>query len=204
MNRAISHTWFGLGDIIKRAQVRIVQKVAKAAAGEAEMPSLKILFTCAAALCLHAAAGVAPAMAQNNACSAWTFALEQEEVGKVWSASVCAAEKSAKDTGDTHLSLSCIGSSINLRYMPVVEGDFENQKLNFVFSNGASQVALLLAYEAMDGAFAGNVAVRGKLAALLRKGAELTVSNLEGKVPEKRFTLKGSGKSLAALAAKCK
>ena len=168
------------------------------------MPAPKILFTLAATLSLYCVAGPAPAMAQNNECSEWKFALEQEEVGKVWSASICAPEKSAKETGDTFLSLNCMGSSINLRYMPVVEGDFENQKRDFVFSNGAGQVSLRLAYEAMDGAFAGDLATNGKLVALLRKGAELTVTDPGGKVPVKRFSLKGSGKALAALVAKCK
>lgn len=169
------------------------------------MLARKFLFALAGAACLFAIAPAAtPAMAQNNSCSAWKLALEDEEVGKVWQASVCAAEKTAKETDDSHLSLSCIGSSINLRYMPVVEGDFENQKRDFVFSDGAAQVSLNLAYEAMDGAFAGDVARNGKLIALLRKGAELTVSDPGGKVPAKRFTLKGAGRALAALAAKCK
>lgn len=144
--------------------------------------------------------GSAPAMAQQPSCVVWTFDLEQDEGGKVWRANIC----SKSDKGESHLSLSCLGGQYNLRYIPMVEGEFENQRRNFVFSDGGRQESLRLAYEAMDGAFAGNIARSHKLVELFRKGAELTVTDPGRKVAQKQFTLKGADKALAALAGKCR
>ena len=139
------------------------------------------------------------AQAQKKSCSAWSFQLEQGEGGKQWSASIC----SSGDKGNSWLSLICMGSGINLRYVPAVEGDFSNQKRDFIFSAEAMSHRLLLAFEEMDGAFAGNPPRTGGVVDLIRKGRELTVTDPDAKVKPRRFSLRGAGKALERLTAKC-
>ncbi|MGE3246675.1 MAG: hypothetical protein AB7F96_03685 [Beijerinckiaceae bacterium] len=138
--------------------------------------------------------------AQNTSCAAWTLKLEQDEGGKIWNASIC----SSGPKGDSWLSLSCSRKQFNLRYLPMIDGEFENRKLDFVFSAEGSSQRLRLAYEAMDGAFAGNISRNNALVGILRKGARLTVTETGSNMRPMTFTLKGAGRALKGLAGKCR
>lgn len=148
---------------------------------------------------LLASTGLVPAAAQSRSCTAWTFSNEDTEVGKQWTASVC----SSGDKGDSTLLLTCHRGRYNMRYLPMVEGAFENQKLRFEFASEADKRTLLLTYEAMDGAFTDSLEANHPLMKLIRAGAMLTVSEKGGKVPAKKFALKGASRALTQSARRC-
>ena len=134
---------------------------------------------------------------------AWTAQLEEDEGGPVMVASV----EATPGEGELipRLRLMCGGSDrVVLRYETPTEGAGPDSEADFLFENEISQVTKHLAYEDMDGAFAGDFPLIDPIFDLLRTGADVTVSASTGNFPAQAFSLKGSSKAIAALLKTCR
>ena len=133
--------------------------------------------------------------------STWIAQMEEDEGGPVMVASV---EADAGGTLVPMLRLMCGGSGeFALRYETSTEGAAIGSKADFLFENETAQLTRHLAFEEMDGAFAGYFPVTDPLLALLRAGASVTVSEASGNLPAQAFSLKGSSKAIATLLKNC-
>ena len=134
--------------------------------------------------------------------STWIAQMEEDEGGPVMVASVEA--DAGGGTLVPMLRLMCGGSGeFALRYETSTEGAAIGSEADFLFENETAQLTRHLAFEEMDGAFAGYFPVTDPLLALLRAGASVTVSEASGNLPAQAFSLKGSSKAIATLLKNC-
>ena len=135
--------------------------------------------------------------------STWTAQMEEDEGGPVMVASV-EADDAGGGTLVPLLRLMCGGSGeFALRYETSTEGSAIGSEADFLFENETAQLTRHLIFEEMDGAFAGYFPVTDPLLALLRAGANVTVSEASGNLPTQAFSLKGSSKAIATLLKHC-
>ena len=134
--------------------------------------------------------------------STWIAQMEEDEGGPVMVASVEA--DAGGGTLVPMLRLMCGASGeFALRYETSTEGGEPASEADFLFENETAQLTRHLAFEEMDGAFAGYFPVTDPLLALLRVGASVTVSEANGNLSAQAFSLKGSSKAIATLLKHC-
>ena len=155
-----------------------------------------------AAASLAVASLATPASAQNQSCDRWTSAVERREEGKALTASVCAPGKDR----DSILEIVCHGREVNIRYLVVINNDaepkFSKQPIEFKVDGDVGEVSM--AYEAMDGAFAGYFPTTSPLLTMLMSGKSVAVSATRERLRVPVFTLKGSRKAISRVISKCR
>lgn len=141
-----------------------------------------------------------PATAQQS-CDAWQMARVQREEGRAWTASVCAPRKDR----DAHLEIVCFGEKINIRYMPVLPdgADPLDTRWTFTLATSTGSHSLPMTFEAMDGAFTAYLDTAHPVFETIMSGAELTLREARGRVPETIYTLRGSRAAVSRLIGQC-
>jgi hypothetical protein len=152
------------------------------------------LAACAGATATRADDGPRPT------CSAWTAGVEEDEGGPVLMASVCAA-----DDPQAVLTLTCSAGTFYLRASLIGPADEApiDEVATVRFDVDGSAVSLPMRYEDMDGAHAAELTAGSGLIGMLGAGTRLTVTDGAGRYPAHGYSLAGSARALAALAARC-
>ena len=142
-----------------------------------------------------------PALAQE-ACTAWTAQMQEDEGGPVLTASACAIGRS-----DAFLSLTCFSGNVDVRY-DMSAGAERSPDLDEVtdvaFTVDGATETLPMAYQAMDGRHAAGVPVASPLLALLKSGESLSIVDVAGQYPRHEFSLEGSAAAIDKLLAGCR
>ena len=148
---------------------------------------LPMLVACIAFQAMPAAAG---------SCS-WSANLEDDEGGKVMTASVCGGAKQ-----DAHLMLSCLGQP-TLSYDLGAAGQQLEPGISasFDFNAGGKTVARTFDLEAMYNYFVVQLTPSDPLLALLKEKGDVTVSS--AKYGPNSFPLAGSSKAIGKVLASC-
>ncbi|SDA89138.1 hypothetical protein [Mesorhizobium qingshengii] len=152
----------------------------------------KYLVVAGAAAALQAAQ---PAFAAS--CSSWSAKMEEDEGGKVLTASVCGGPK-----GDAHLMLTCFDTPVlsydlgasGQQLEPGISGSFD-------FKADGKTVTKTLQLEAMYNYFTVDLARADPLLDLLRSKGAVSVS--AAKYGQGSFPLKGSSAAIGKVLAQC-
>jgi hypothetical protein len=160
---------------------------------------IALLFTAVALLFVLP---LAPAVAADQFCSAWSTAKVEREEGRQWTASICARRKDR----DASLEIVCFGGKWNIRYLPVLPDDLAptDGTGDFVFQTSSHQSHVGLGYEGLAGAFATVLDRRHPLFEMIMSGDELSIIDTKSKVATQSYTLSNSRQALTKLGAKCR
>lgn len=138
-----------------------------------------------------------PAAARE--CGTWDASMQELEEGRAMVASVCSND----DGGRSFLEARCFPPGLNIRYVPVVDGDFNNLQRDLVFVTDDKQRPVFVTYEGLDGAFSAYLPLGHTALEMLKSGKTVTVRDPEGKVPSRTFALGGSRKAFDKLEKSC-
>lgn len=143
-------------------------------------------------------------------CDRWTASMQEEEIGPVMTASIC-APASAGDPDSRHdLLIQCPGKgNLWIRYLPFIEKNYppggdEEFKTEMKFSLGNETFVEPARYEAMDGAMAMEITVDAPMISAMMNQKQLVLSDASGKIPDLNFTLSGAREALETLIRSCK
>ncbi|MCZ8546864.1 hypothetical protein OOJ09_21970 [Mesorhizobium qingshengii] len=151
--------------------------------------------------CLIIAGAVAALQAAQPAlaasCSGWSAKMEEDEGGKVLTASVCGGPK-----GDAYLMLACFDTPVlsydlgtaGQQLEPGISGSFD-------FKADGKTVTKTLQLEAMYNYFVVDLAKGDPLLDLLRSKGEVSIS--AAKYGQGSFPLKGSSAAIGKVLAQC-
>ncbi len=139
----------------------------------------------------------APAMARD--CTTWDASLEELEEGRALVASVC-----NKDDNRTIIMVRCFPPGVNIRYAPVIDGDFNNFQRDLVFETDEKERPVFVTYEGLDGAFTAYLPIGHTAVEMMKSGKAITIRDPQGKVPSHTFALAGSRQALEKLEKKCR
>ena len=136
-----------------------------------------------------------PAFAAS--CSGWSAKMEEDEGGKVLTASVCGGPK-----GDAHLMLACFDTPV-LSYDLGASGQQTEPGISgaFDFKADGKTVTKTLQLEEMYGYFTVDLAKVDPLLDLLRSKGDVSVSS--AKYGAISFPLKGSSGAIGKVLAQC-
>lgn len=143
-------------------------------------------------------------------CDRWTAGMQEDEVGPLMTASICAPASSSNPDFRHELFIQCAGQgNLWMRYIPFVEegyppGGDQGYETKLEFSLDQQIFAEPARYEDMDGAMAMDTMVDAPLIGALMKQKQLVVSDAGDKVPSTTFTLDGAREALETLIRACK
>lgn len=145
-----------------------------------------------------------PAMAAS--CDGWTASMEEDEGGPRMMAIVCSGSGDNEQT----LIVQCGGTGdLNLRYLPAPSSKYPpgedpgNFEAELKFTLGKDTFLHKGRYEAMDGAMAFYVPMKGPLVEAMTTNERVLLSDTDGKLAGVTFTLKNSGKALREVMKTC-
>ena len=144
-----------------------------------------------------------PALAAD--CDRWTAEMMEEEEGTVMSAYICAP--TGKETHE--LYIRCAGpNDLMLRYIPVVPTDYPPKsgmyttELEFNFDQ--EMFTRPAQYEEMDGALVTETAIAAPFVHVLQTQKQMTVIDVNDKIPSATFTLNGAKAALTKVIETCR
>jgi hypothetical protein len=121
------------------------------------------------------------------------------------SAFVCAPPAN----GPLELYVRCAGpNDLMLRYIPKAPADYpptsgmRTTKIEFNFDQ--EMFTLAAQYEEMDGALVSETAIDTPFVTVMQTQKQMRLMDVEGKLPDATFTLKGAKKALTKLIAACR
>jgi hypothetical protein len=143
-----------------------------------------------------------PVGAVAASCNTWSAAVVEREEGRALTASVCAPGQDR----DSVLEIVCFGEQVNLRYLVVVAGNTDPKvlKQDFIFKTGTSSRRVFMQFEGLDGAFTAYLPASHPLFETMMSGDDLSVAATKERLPEPRFTLKGSRKAISKVVSSCR
>lgn len=149
-------------------------------------------------LCLAGACWSAPASAD---CRVWQIDRSEGEEGPELVAQICAGP----EPRDPQIIVRCSGpNQLNLRFLPGDDGDHSGARRDFLLRADQRRRPVFLAYEGLDGAFAGYLVDDHTVFEMMKSARSLQVSDPSGKVPTAMFTLNGARTALELLVKNCK
>jgi hypothetical protein len=142
-------------------------------------------------------------------CDRWEAAIQEEEVGPVMTASICA--ESTEGTPETrhYFLIQCAGQgSLWMRYLPFAEHNYppggdQGFNTDIKFSLGPDAFTEPARYEDMDGAMAMDTTVDAPLLSAMKREKQLIISERNDKVPGVTVTLNGAREALDKLIKAC-
>lgn len=143
-------------------------------------------------------------------CDRWTASVQEEEVGPLMTAAICASASSSTPEAMHHLFFQCAGEgNLWIRYLPFTSGDYppggnEEFKTQFEFALGQEVFTRDARFEGMDGAMAMDTRVDDPFISVMMSQKEFTLSDVSGKVPGATFTLKGARAAFDTLIKACR
>jgi hypothetical protein len=151
-------------------------------------------------VCLAASALAASSARAETPCGVWeTSVTALAGEGEALNAHFC-SEKAGQL--DYSFEITCNSGSLNIRFMPQIEGEFDKVTLDYVIDGKSHLVQSQ--YEELDGAFAADVDVNAPLVKAMKTGSIATVTLKKTKVPAYTVPLTGSGRALEKLVRNCK
>lgn len=147
------------------------------------------------------AAAIPRVVAQEPACSTWTVGMVEDEGGEVLTAQACAT-----DRPDAYITLTCGNGTAGVRLDLAAGAEASpqpNEVADVTFATATDKVTLQMGYEEYDGYFAAYPSPDDPLIQLLKAGDTVTVNDVPGQYPTKRFSLRGSSAALGKLVADC-
>jgi hypothetical protein len=153
----------------------------------------------ALSVCLAASTLAAAPARANTPCGRWetTFSSLAGE-GEALNAHYCGEEKDKEFS----FEITCNSGSLNIRFMPQIEGEFNKVTLDYVIDGKLH--AIPSQFEELDGAFAADVDVNAPLVKAMKTGSTATVTLKKAKVPPYTVPLTGSGRALSTLIGECR
>jgi hypothetical protein len=147
---------------------------------------------------------VLPLPALAGECDRWSASMEEDEGGSVMTARICAG------TGNpNHEFFVRCGApgELMIRFIPLAPDDYPpgggDFQTDLKFSFGQDVIVKSAHYEDMDAAMVTDFSVSEPFANMLGSRAEMTLADVNAKVPGATFSLKGSKAALDKLMATC-
>lgn len=143
-------------------------------------------------------------------CDRWEASMQEEEVGPVMTASICAQTSEGTPETQHLLLIECAGEgSLWMRYLPFAENNYppggdQEFKTEIKFSLGQEVFTEPARYEDMDGAMAMDTTVDAPLIGAMTRQKQLILADVSNKAPGATFTLNGAPDALEKLIKACK
>lgn len=137
------------------------------------------------------------ARAEDVPCGKWETSMGSFEEGERLATSYCDAPK-----GETYsIIITCAGGSLNLRFQPQIEGEYDKVPVDYAIDG--KSFAMATQFEELDGAFAADVEAGSALVAAMKAGHEAVVTLKGIKAPAYKLPLAGFNKAITKLIRKC-
>ena len=144
----------------------------------------------------------ATAHAGGAVCGKWETAFTSlAGEGEALNTSFC----SAAGGSEFSFEITCASGSLNLRFMPRIEGDgsaFNKVTLDYAV-DGKSHI-VETQYEELDGAFAANLDITDPMVAAMKAGRSAIVTLKDIKAPAYAVPLTGFKRAISKLTRNCK
>ncbi|MDB5523197.1 MAG: hypothetical protein JWM58_960 [Rhizobium sp.] len=147
----------------------------------------------------------APLPALAGECDHWKAEMMEEEEGTVMSAYICVPRGDAT----IELYVRCAGpNDLMLRYIPIVPTDYPPKagmyttELEFNFDQ--EMFTRPAQYEEMDGALVTETAIDAPFVYVLQAQKQMTIIDVNDKIPSATFTLEGAKAALTKVIAACR
>ena len=149
-----------------------------------------------------ASLAVAAAQAADNSCGKWETKFSSlAGEGEALNTSFC-SEPAGQDYS---FEITCGSGSMNLRFMPQIEGGGETYNKETVeYAIGGKSYAVATQYEELDGAFAADVDTTDPLVAAMKAGRTAVVTLKDIKAPAYTVPLAGFTRAISKLIRNCK
>ncbi len=153
-------------------------------------------------LSLLAASSLVTTPAHAAGCGKWTTAFGSlSGEGEALNTSYCNEAAGSEFS----FEITCNSKSLNVRFMPQVEGDgltFDKVMVDYAV-DGQSHV-VETQFEELDGAFAANIATKDPLVKAMRAGKSAVVTLKDIKAPAYQVPLAGFKRAIGKLIRECK
>ena len=145
-----------------------------------------------------AASSLAAVPAHAEGCGKWTTAFGSlSGEGEALNTSFC-----SEATGQEYsFEITCNSGSLNVRFMPQIEGEFDKVTLDYAVDGVSFPVETQ--FEELDGAFAADIGVRAPLVKAMKAGNSAVVTLKDVKAPAYAVPLTGFKKAISKLTRKC-
>ena len=144
----------------------------------------------------------ATAHAADARCGKWTTAFGSlSGEGEALNTSYC----SEASGSEYSFEITCSSKSLNVRFMPQVEGDGQNfNKVMADYAVDGQSHVVETQFEELDGAFAADLATKDPLIKAMRAGQNAVVTLKDVKVPAYQVPLDGFKRAIGKLIRECK